>query len=308
MTRNSAEADLRADLAGQGVGQGLGGETRAYPPCTTGKPLPRADLEHIWNRGAAAFEKLDRAAILVTGASGFLGSWMLESARYAQAQGCRFGVTGHFGRQDGDLRTLDEQWFRGRTHILHAAAVGDSTVDSTKRIVDRADGAKVVLLSSGSVVSKHDPAWRDKLRAELYAGMRGAVIARGYAMLGPRLPAKFAAAQIMADAVAKRPIRLSGTGATIRTYLYAADVCVALWRLLAFGIAGTAVTVGSDQCTSVGQLARFVADLAGVEVEIGSAAHDAPPFVPPSHITPYIAPMIHVPEALRRWYHWEITQ
>jgi dTDP-glucose 4,6-dehydratase len=46
-------------------------------------PLPPEDLEHVFHHAAGCWSHLDGKRVLFTGASGFFGSWMLESLLYA---------------------------------------------------------------------------------------------------------------------------------------------------------------------------------------------------------------------------------
>ena len=52
-------------------------------------PLPQEDLEHVFHHAGACWSRLEGRRVLFTGASGFFGSWMLESLLYA---GTKAGV------------------------------------------------------------------------------------------------------------------------------------------------------------------------------------------------------------------------
>jgi dTDP-glucose 4,6-dehydratase len=52
-------------------------------------PLPPEDLEHVFHRAERCWHRLDGKRVLFTGASGFFGSWMLESFLHA---GTRLGL------------------------------------------------------------------------------------------------------------------------------------------------------------------------------------------------------------------------
>jgi len=54
-----------------------------------GFPLPPEDLEHVFNAAGECWSGLEGRRVLFTGASGFFGSWMLESFLYA---GTRLGL------------------------------------------------------------------------------------------------------------------------------------------------------------------------------------------------------------------------
>ncbi len=97
------------------------------------------------------------------------------------------------------------------------------------------------------------------------------VTARIFALLGPllSLDIHFAAGNFIRDALAGRTIRVEGSGAAVRSYLYLADVTVWLWTLLLAAERGATYNVGSEEAVSVADLAHRIAALLhgpGVEV------------------------------------------
>jgi dTDP-glucose 4,6-dehydratase len=90
-------------------------------------------------------------------------------------------------------------------------------------------------------------------------------IARIFALLGPYLPLDihFAAGNFIRDAMAGRAVVVKGNGLPERSYLYASDLTVMLWHLLAKGRASEPYNLGSDESISVRDLAALVARTLG---------------------------------------------
>lgn len=191
-------------------------------------------------------------------------------------------------------------------------------VRGTERMLDAAEqagAARFLLVNSGSVygpqppdlprIDEHhagapdpaDPAQRfavAKRRAEALAFARGVglgvVSARVFGLVGPRLPldGQFAIGQFLGDALAMRPIRITGDGTPVRSWMYAADLAAWCWTLLARGIPGHAYNVGSEESASIWRVAREVAMLRSPPLEVTRAA-DPDPGASPSRYVPSIA-------------------
>jgi dTDP-glucose 4,6-dehydratase len=175
------------------------------------------------------------------------------------------------------------------------ANIAASIVADAQHAVRAAAGGRLLLLSSGAVygrgptgpVAEPDPYAPDptdpgsaygqaKRLAETLgavataAGETEAVSARIFTLLGPGLPldAHFAAGNVLRDVLAQQPIVLRGDGTAIRSYLYAGDLVVWLWRLLAEGRPGQAYNVGSPEPVTIRALAEQAARLAEPPVPV----------------------------------------
>lgn len=290
-------------------------------------------------------EPLRGARLLMTGATGFLGRWMLQALAHLNTLGWAMQVQCVSRDPQGFLQTqpwvadagfdwlaADARDFaampllRPPSHIVHLAAVTDARrtradpsgtwrliVDGTHGCVEQArrSGARLLFASSGAVygtrrasagaarenqIAQGAPDPLDTSQAYGNAKrMAEAIVAcdavnwcitRPFAFLGPGLPLDqhFAAAQFVCDAVAHRPIRITGDGLALRSYMHPADH--AAWTLALLGGApnGQVCNIGSDEALSIAQLAHAVAARAGSPLplppEQAPAAADPPAYWP----------------------------
>jgi nucleoside-diphosphate-sugar epimerase len=284
------------------------------------------DLESVCEAVGATWDTLRGARLFITGGTGFIGCWLLESLRFANEQlGLGIEATvltrdadafrrkaphlanyAAFALQSGDVASFTSP-AGAFTHIVHAATdasaalnenqprtMFDTVLNGTRRALDLAveKSARVLFLSSGAIYGQQpwemehvSEGWRGapdctdaratyaeaKRAAEMlcaiYAKQWGVQvsIARIFAVLGPYLPlgTHFAAGNFIRDAIEGKPVIVNGNGLPCRSYLYAADLAIWLWRLLADGEAGRAYNVGSDETVSVGALAERVVNVLG---------------------------------------------
>ncbi len=188
----------------------------------------------------------------------------------------------------------------------------DSIVTGTRRVLDISQQkgvSRFLLASSGAVYGTQPPDLElvseaysgapcpEQLSAAYGHGKRVAewlscsyaaqgnldiIIARIFALLGPGIPLNgpFAAGNFIRDALAQVPILIQSDGRTIRSYLYMADLCVWLFRLLESGQSGEAYNVGSESSLSILDLANQIAknadSVSSIEVLLPGNASSLP--------------------------------
>ena len=265
--------------------------------------------------------------VLLTGGTGFLGRWLVESfvaaARagpvptlYVLARDPQRFLAEHphlieaprVELVHGDVSHLTSVAVDADV-VVHGAAprrerLLTDDADSIEREIGsgaaavadyaRTHGvAKLLFLSSGAAADPAPGYAAGKRAAEtefrrLSESGTDVVIARCYSVLGPGMHQSFAAARFMKAAAAGDPIELSDPEVQ-RSYLYAGDAAAWLWRLSM--APGGLYPVGSDEAVTLGDLAEIVRDVAG---GLGCAT---PPVVP-SRSAPHrgLAPSSYVPD------------
>ncbi len=239
----------------------------------------------------------------------------------------------------------------GCAAVIHAAVeyteplpLFDEAVTGTRRVLEyarRSGTERFLFVSSGAMYGRQPPllmripeTWSGGpdpgIPAAAYAEAKrvgeflcgayhakyglGVVRARAFAFLGPHQPLDLGAAigSFLRDALAGRTIRGTGDGTPLRSYLYAADLALWLWRLLLRGVAGRAYNVGGDEAISIRDLAYLVAEVVapGTPVEF---AHKPTAGVAPERYLPdlarvrdelALAPRIGLREAISRTAAW----
>ena len=166
----------------------------------------------------------------------------------------------------------------------------DTIVQGTRRVLDftvQAGVKKFLLTSSGAIYGTQPPSlshvnehylgmadplqtgaayaggkWMAEHLSNTYAQHYGFAtkIARCFAFVGPYLPldTHFAIGNFMQNVLQQEPIHLHGDGTPYRSYLYAADLMIWLWKILCDGQNGRAYNVGSEEAINLADLADLM--------------------------------------------------
>jgi nucleoside-diphosphate-sugar epimerase len=186
--------------------------------------------------------------VLVTGGTGFVGSWMKKT------QPDNLSCT-HMSKQDylhDDVSRIE--W----RYIIHLAPVAPY---SMIRIAKRCN-ARLLYCSSGIVYHPENNIEyrRNKLNWEQYCLDSGVdvVIARLFTFYGDHLDEHKAYTQFTKAAKANKLIEIWGDGNTVRSYMSGEEMGRWLWSILLHGARGEAYDVGDDNPVTMLQLAKFI--------------------------------------------------
>lgn len=281
------------------------------------------DLDHILDHTYDLWKELNGESIFITGGTGFIGCWLLESIIWASKRlnlnlqttvltrdpigfaqkAPHLTSSSNIQFLTGDVRNFI---FPSRQFslLIHGAADASAKLSlenpnlmyetitlGTKRVLDFAISNQVqkfLFLSSGAVYGKQpyeitnipeNFAWQeehDECKLSYSRGKRdaeklcieaakknnfAAKIARCFAFVGPHLPfdTHFAIGNFILNGLKSEPIRITGDGTPLRSYLYASDLIIWLWHILLRGEDCTPYNVGSEDKISISDLARLVA-------------------------------------------------
>jgi len=287
------------------------------------KKISEEDLLHIYDHTHDLWAKLQGKSILITGATGFFGKWLLESFVYINEKLSLNATVFALSRNPefflqknpfysnkpsvkfikGDVTNFD--YPQGEfNYIIHAATDADAKLNEenpllmmdtitlgTRRLLDFARQQPLegfLLTSSGAVYGKQpaDVAYvketdsftidisdaasayaEGKRVAELYCAAYHkqfnvpVKIARCFAFVGPYLPLDkhFAIGNFIQNGINKEGIIIKGDGRAYRSYMYAADLTIWLWKILFTSNVNIAYNVGSSCAVNIKETAEAVA-------------------------------------------------
>jgi dTDP-glucose 4,6-dehydratase len=296
---------------------------RRFTPWLAGViSLPDADMVHVL-ANVRVWEKLRGRRVFLTGASGFVGTWLRQSFACANE---RLGL-------GGELVAVSRSEFPPGDFDfgIHAAKADDfrSDVELTRRSLEFAvqrGVTRLLFTSSGAVYGSlpHEASEdvapspetsyaKAKLAGELLCAEYGfaTILARLFTFLGPGLPldSNFAVGNFLRDAVAGGPIVIKGDGKARRSYLYAADLAIWLWTLLLEGESATPYNVGSPDGVSIAELAQEVVTNACPDASIVIEGGEVPgagsvyvPSIDRARREFGLTPLIPLAEGIRRMH------
>ena len=291
-----------------------------------------SDLKEINENSASDLEEIVNKPLVITGASGFVGTWLTLSwvAAYKKFNGRgQLLITSRNPQSlipltkvvdanspltalSIDIRKLEIPSEFRNGNLIHAATPASAALNASdpaamlKVIIEGQERVlteavrmnnKVLFLSSGAVYGRqpldleripetwegapqigdsnsayHEGKRVAELMGNIAASKQGLhfITARLFAFIAPFLPlgTHFAAGNFIRDAVTSNKIEIQSGGGSIRSYLYATDLCSSLWSLLARGQSINAYNVGSEQEVSIRNLAAEVVTCTNREAEV----------------------------------------
>jgi|GEM_PF-2813348 Nucleoside-diphosphate-sugar epimerases len=338
------------------------------PPSDGPDRVIRDDLDRIVRTCAEELSGLSGASLLLTGAAGFVGRYLVESViRFNEVSGGAPCVVTLPTRRPEQLRSrypvqvaanevVVAEWGDGHAidlpgrrwdYVIHGAATTDpaqfsedpvasfrDTISMAASVADLANASvakRVVLISSGAVYGDQ-PADLPEIPETFQGGSDRSVTSPGYAeakrvsedlfrqtgldqrvarvfsLTGPYqdLASRFAVPDLIRQAVETGAIRLTSDGSARRSFCYASDLSVILFRLLLGEPRHDIYNVGCRQGTaSIAEVAHAIADIfGGLDVQLGSEARLRVDYVPRlDRLDEVYEPIVGLREGLLRTCH-----
>ena len=291
-----------------------------------------SDLEEIIQTSTSDLEEIVNKPLVITGASGFVGTWLTLSwvaARKRLNGRGQLLITSRNPQSllplinvidsrspvtalSSDIRNLHIPSEFRNGNLIHAATPASAALNASdpaamlKIIIEGQERViveavrmnnRLLFLSSGAVYGRqpldlsHLPeTWEGapqigdsnsayhegKRVAELMGNIAATkqglhfISARLFAFIAPFLPlgTHFAAGNFIRDALSSNQIEIQSGGGSVRSYLYATDLCSSLWALLARGESMRAYNVGSEQEVTIKNLALEVASCINKDADV----------------------------------------
>jgi nucleoside-diphosphate-sugar epimerase len=179
-----------------------------------------------------------------------VGNWMRLTQPITQPK----RIKAHYiGRKEYQLGYWAEEKY---TAYVHLAPV------SPKPVIRCAqeNNARILYCSSGAAYDQNTDYADAKREGEsecLKSGL-DVVIARLFTFFGEGLDAGKAYSQFERCAQVNEPLIVMGSGNAVRTYMHGSELGSVMWRLLERGLRGEIYDVGSDEETTILELAKKI--------------------------------------------------
>lgn len=197
------------------------------------------------------------------------------------------------------------QQIDGFLFVSSGAVYGKQPYDVSN--IQETDSFKIDINNSNSAYSE------GKRIAELYCSTYfekynlPIKIARCFAFVGPYLPldTHFAIGNFINNVIKKEDIVIMGDGSTTRSYMYASDLCIAIWKILLIGNINKPYNVGVDNAYSLKEIAFMLKKNYGNDVQILNINKDLPKNIYVPNINVLIKDLdikhfIHIEEAIQK--------
>ena len=168
------------------------------------------------------------------------------------------------------------QSIEGFLFVSSGAIYGKQPIDVSN--IQASDSFKIDINNSNAAYSE------GKRIAELYCSTYfekynlPVKIARCFAFVGPYLPldTHFAIGNFINNVIKNEDIVIMGDGSTTRSYMYASDLSISIWKILLIGNNNKPYNVGVDTAYSLKEIALMLKKNYGNEVQILNMNKDLP--------------------------------